>query len=265
MASQKTGTDESVPRRRLWRCLDISVWTRFLPAAASLFLSFLSCLAAFAEQQVVTFHSDVDSSDQPYAVYLPKDLDRTHAYPLIVDLHMEDITHVQALRQILQHNPDPGMIIACPLARGSMGYRGIAEKDVYDMLADIKRRWLVDEDRVYLTGASSGGGGSLWLGLTRPDVWAALSPICAETSSGMEVLAGNALDLPVLLFHGEQDPIVPAASSRQWQKRFLQQDVRAEYIEYPLLRHNAWDKAYRDGGLLDWFAQFKRERFPDRV
>jgi hypothetical protein len=32
-----------------------------------------------------------------------------------------------------------------------------------------------------------------------------------------------------------------------------------------LLRHNAWDKAYRDGGLFEWFARFQRERFPARV
>jgi hypothetical protein len=226
----------------------------------------LTCaVAAFAQQQVVTFHSDVDSSDQPYAIYVPHSLDRTRTYPLVIDLHMEDVTYVQAVRQMLQRNPDLGMIVACPLARGSMGYRGIAGRDVYDMLSDVMRRWPVDEDRIYLTGASMGGGGALWLGLTRPDVWAAISPIAAEAPPGIESLAGNALDVPVLLFHGEQDPLIPAASSRQWQKRFLQQGVRAEYIEYPLLRHNAWDKAYRDGGLFDWFAKFKRERFPTRV
>src|SRR5436190_5452232 len=189
----------------------------------------LLCTAAFAQQQVVTFRSDFDSSDQPYALYLPKDLDRSRTFPLIVDLHMEEMTHVQALRQVLIHPPNPDFIVACPVARGSMGYRGVAEKDVYDMLADVKRRYPVDDDRVYLTGASSGGGGALWLGLTRPDVWAALSPICAEAPPGAEDFAGNALNVPILLFHGEQDPVVPAQLSRQWQKRFLQLGVKAEY------------------------------------
>jgi hypothetical protein len=221
--------------------------------------------AALAQQQVATFHSDVDSSDQPYALYVPKGLDRTRAYPLLIDLHIEDFTPAQALRQLLLRNPDPGMIIACPLARGSIGYRGIAEQDVYDMLADVKRRYPIDDDRIYLTGASAGGGGALWFGLTRPDVWAAIAPISAEVAPGTEDLAGNALNVPILLFHGEQDPLVPPQSSRQWQKRLLEKGVRAEYVEYPLLRHNAWDKAYRDGGLFEWFAKFQREHFPARV
>ena len=73
---------------------------------------------------------------------------------------------------------DVDFLIAAPYARGTMGYRGIAEKDVYDVLADVERRFPVDEDRVYLTGISMGGGGALWLGLTRPDVWAAVAPVC---------------------------------------------------------------------------------------
>src|SRR5262249_28068086 len=159
--------------------------------------------------------------------------------PLIIALRMEEITPVQALRQLLIPNRDPDVIIACPQARGSMGYRGIVEKDVYDLLADLKRRYPVDQDRVYLTGASMRGGGALSFALTRPDTWAAVVPIAADPQPGVEYLAGNALNLPILLFHGEQDPLVPVQSARQWQKRFLQQGVRAEYVEYPLLRHNA--------------------------
>jgi hypothetical protein len=41
--------------------------------------------------------------------------------------------------------------------------------------------------------------------------------------------------------------------------------VAADYIEYPAVRHNAWDYAYKDGALFDWFAQFHRNRFPQRV
>ncbi|SPE30183.1 Peptidase-like protein (fragment) [Candidatus Sulfopaludibacter sp. SbA6] len=31
------------------------------------------------------------------------------------------------------------------------------------------------------------------------------------------------------------------------------------------MRHNAWDQAYRDGAIFDWFAKFRRDRFPRRV
>jgi len=146
-----------------------------------------------------------------------------------------------------------------------MGYQGIAERDVYDVLADVKRRYPVDEDRVYLTGSSMGGGGALWMALTRPDIWAAVAPVCAATVPGTEELAGNALNFPVRLFQGELDPAVPAESSRQWHRRLLDAGVAADYTEFPGVRHNAWDAAYRNGAIFQWFARYKRDRDPNHV
>jgi len=146
-----------------------------------------------------------------------------------------------------------------------MGYQGIAEKDVYDMLADVERRFPVDEDRVYLTGISMGGAGALRLALTRPDVWAAVAPVCPLPGGEVEELAANGLQLPIRLFHGDQDPMVSVESSRAWQRRLQDKGVNADYIEFPGVRHNAWDLAYRNGAIFDWFAKFRRNRFPDRV
>jgi hypothetical protein len=80
-----------------------------------------------------------------------------------------------------------------------------------------------------------------------------------------EELAANGLQLPIRLFHGDQDPLVSVESSRAWQRRLQDQGVNADYIEFPGVRHNAWDLAYRNGAIFDWFAQFRRNRFPARV
>ena len=107
-----------------------------------------------------------------------------------------------------------------------------------------------------------GGGGALWLALTRPDVWAAVAPVCPAAFPGSEELAPNALNLPIRLFHGELDPIVPVASLARLAAPPARPGVPAEYIEYPGVRHNAWDLAYRNGAIFDWFAQFRRNRCP---
>jgi hypothetical protein len=66
-------------------------------------------------------------------------------------------------------------------------------------------------------------------------------------------------------FHGEQDPAVPAEVSRQWQRRLLNLGSPVEYIEYPGVRHNAWDFAYRNGAIFDWLEKFRRNRDPAHV
>src|SRR6266536_2945658 len=93
--------------------------------------------------QTLTFHSAVDDSEQPYALYLPKSFRPEGKYPLVISLHSEQSNHRLNLRQVfglpsrvgggdadeLRLFPavDAGYIVACPLARGTMGYQGIAE------------------------------------------------------------------------------------------------------------------------------------------
>ena len=231
--------------------------------------------------QTLTFVSSVDDSEQPYALYLPRSLDPGKKYPVVISLHSEDSNHRLNLLQVLgqasrtleggrfsllyAHPLDIDFIVACPLARGAMEYTGIAETDVYDLLADLQRRFPVDQDRVYLTGVSMGGGGALRLALTRPDVWAAVAPVCPAPVPEIGELVENAFNLPVRLFQGEQDPVTPAAAARLWQRRLLDVGVAADYFEYPAVRHNAWDFAYKDGAVFHWFDQFRRNRYPQRV
>ncbi|MGD0773539.1 MAG: alpha/beta hydrolase-fold protein [Candidatus Solibacter sp.] len=248
---------------------------------AKLLACALAAAGALGGQTVVTYRSTVDRSEQPYALYVPKSYDPARRYALVMSLHEEDSNHVANLRQVLgmaargETGPRAlgtgaapravDYLVACPLARGTMGYQGIAEQDVYDVLADVKRRYAVDDDRVYLTGSSMGGGGALWLALTRPDVWAAVAPVCADVFPGTVELAPNALHVPMRFFHGDADPAVGVESSRQWQRRLLALESPVEYIEYPGVRHNAWDFAYRNAAIFDWFGQFRRNANPDRV
>jgi hypothetical protein len=224
--------------------------------------------ALLAQGQVLTFRA-VDGTEQPYAVYAPA-IETGKTYPLVISLHMEQSTHRINLRQVLggdQVRPmaHPDVVVACPLARGTMGYAGIAERDVYDVVADAERRFPIDPDRVYLTGISMGGAGALRLALTRPDVWAAVAVVCPTSDPEIDGLAGNALNLPVRIYAGDQDPLVPVALTRGWQRRLVDAGSPAEYLEFPGVRHNVWVLAYREGAVFDWFSQFRRKRAPERV
>jgi dienelactone hydrolase len=211
------------------------------------------------------FHSSVDDSNQPYALYVPKRFDRARRYPLVISLHDEFSTPRLNLRQVLGRVTDVDYIVACPYARGGTDYRGIPEQDVYDLLADVERRFPIDPDRVYLTGISTGGGGALWLAFTRPVRWAAVAALCPRPLPGATELAPNTLNIPLRLFQGDQDPLVPVQQSRQWQKRLEDVGVNVAYIEYRGVRHNVWDYAYKDGAIFDWFGRWRRAEHPERV
>lgn len=232
--------------------------------------------------QVLTFFSTVDDTEQPYGLYLPPNYDPSRRYPLVVSLHGAGSNHRLNLRRVFGRSnvgdetdveatryfpawEDRGYIVVSPLARGTMGYQGIAEKDVLDVLADAKRRFSVDENRVYLTGLSMGGGGTLWLGLTRPDIWAAIAPVCPAPPRGTEIFAGNALNLPVRIFQGGADPVVRPEGTRAWVEQLRELGTEVQYDEYPGVMHDSWVPAYRDGQIFDWFDQHVRDPFPERV
>jgi len=258
--------------------------TKWPPGAALLLPALLLAQSDAPGPRVATYRSAVDDSDQPYALYLPNSFKPDKPYPLVIALHEEESNHIFQLKRLfgiptrfgesglqalsLRTFSAPGnidFIAACPFARGSMGYRGIAEQDVYDVLADVKRRFLIDEDRIYLTGSGMGGGGALWLALTRPGDWAAVAAICPDTIPGSEELAPNALNLPIRLFQGELDPLVSVESTRAWNRRLLNAGAPVEYVEYPGVRHNAWDFAYKNAAIFAWLAQFRRNAAPNHI
>jgi predicted esterase len=255
----------------------------------SIFVMLLAatCIPASAQTlpagpQVSTFFSNSDDTEQPYALYVPKNYDANKKYPLVVMLHGAGSNHRLALRRVFGKSnangendveatlyfpewKDVDYVVASTFARGTAGYQGIIEKDVYDMLADVKKKFNIDDDRTYLTGLSMGGGGTLWIGLTRPDIWAALAPVCPAPPRGSEYLQGNAIALPMHFFHGDVDRAVPVTVSRDWTKRIKELGGSVEYDEYPGVDHNSWENAYKDEAVFDWFGKFKRNLFPDRV
>jgi len=241
--------------------------------------------------QDMTFFSSVDETNQPYAIYIPENFDETKEYPLVVFLHGALSNHRLGLRRVFGEGniqgPDfgtPGFvppqtdlevtrfyptlkpvdyIVVAPYARGTAGYQGIPEQDVFDMLADVKSKFSIDENRMYLTGLSMGGGGTLWVGLTHPDMWAAIAPVCPAPPEGTDKLAMNAFNIPVHLFVGDRDGLMSTADA--WNKNFKENNVNVEYIIYPGIAHNSWEYAYADGFIFDWFAQFERDMFPLEV
>lgn len=241
--------------------------------------------------QDLSFFSKVDETDQPYAIYIPRNFDESRKYPLVVFLHGAWSNHRLGLRRAFgQGNlqgtdftkpgnvpresdleatryfpvlKDIDYIVAAPYARGTAGYQGIPEQDVYEMLDDIKDRFNIDEDRIYLTGLSMGGGGTIWLGLTRPDIWAAIAPCCPAPPDGSAELECNTSNLPVHLFIGDKDFLYKTA--QEWKAKFENNTPVFDYTEYPGIGHNSWEYAYKDGFIFEWFSQFKRDMFPSQV
>jgi predicted peptidase len=137
----------------------------------------------------------------------------------------------------------------------------------------------VDRERVYLTGLSMGGFGAFDLAARRPELFAAVVPICG---GGDPTTAPRLVGVPFFIAHGADDAIVPVSLSRKmaealgaaidaaWRaertgivgsdppKPMPKRPPNPAYREYEGVGHDSWTPAYRFGedGVLDWmFAQ----------
>jgi predicted esterase len=126
-----------------------------------------------------------------------------------------------------------------------------------DLLSEIEHKYPVDRDRVYLTGLSMGGFGTWMLAAEHPDWFAAAAPVCGGGEVADAPLLAN---LPIWVFHGAKDDVVPAERSREMVRALREQRGRVRFTLYPEAKHDSWTQTYEDDALYAWFLQQRRSQ-----
>jgi dienelactone hydrolase len=191
---------------------------------------------------VLAYRSAVDGSVQPYALTLPATFDAASPdrRPLHVVLHGrgDSLNEVSFIRQ---HDGKPApaeadWIQLDVFGRGNNAYRWAGETDVFEALADVLRRYRIDERRITLWGFSMGGAGAWHLGLHHPSRWSSVGagagfvdfykyqkvtePLPDYQDKPLRIYdaTGYALNLanvPFITYGGELDPQLAASLTMQ--------------------------------------------------
>ena len=114
----------------------------------------------------------------------------------------------------------------------------------------------IDASRIYANGQSMGGYGT-WDVITRyPEMFAAAVPVCG----GGDVRKMSCIkNLPIWVFHGAKDPVVPVQNSRVLVSVLKKAgNTSIHYTEYPDVGHEAWESAYQSDELFRWLFSQKK-------
>lgn len=126
---------------------------------------------------------------------------------------------------------------------------------VVALIGETMKNHPVDPKRIYVTGLSMGGFASWDLLGRMPEKIAAAIPICG---GGDPALVARYKDIPVWAFHGEADPIVPVAATRQMIAALEKAGSKPKVTFYPEVQHDSWTQTYADPEVIRWlFAQRK--------
>ncbi len=243
----------------------------------------------------LAYADEVDGSTQYCRAYLPPGYNPARRWPLVAFLHGYNPGNPEYIgwwSVDQRHNSEAdnaNAIVIEPHGRGNTSYRGFGEKDVLRAVAEAKRRFAVDDDRVYLTGESMGGHGTWWVATRNPDVFAAAVPVYggwdqrlapanrgglagfvpandaqrfnAEFQSSF-VSAENLRNVPLFVHHGSADPAVNVENSRYAVHLLERWGYDIGYEEHVGWAHE--DLGYR-GRIVEWLLTHKRVTEPKAI
>ena len=127
---------------------------------------------------------------------------------------------------------------------------------VEQLLDTIVANNRVDTNRIYLTGLSRGGSAAWEMVVQYPDKFAALAVVCGMTPVPYASWINK--NLPIWVFHGEEDQSIPISESENMVNRLLEMGYNVKFTRYEGVGHNSWEKAYNTAGLYDWLTLQKK-------
>jgi predicted esterase len=189
----------------------------------------------FAGRQGVirqAYVSTVDKTLQPYRLFVPTAY-QGKPLPLVVALHGmggDETSMMDGYGGTLRREAERlGFFLVTPKGRepASM-YRGSAEKDVLDVLAEVERTYKIDTKHVFLMGHSMGGYGTWSIAMNHPELFAALGPI---SGGGDPQGMAKIKHIPQIVIHGDNDKTVNVTQSRNMVEAGRKAGTKIEYIE----------------------------------
>lgn len=218
---------------------------------------------------------------QPYAIYLPPG-EGPHGVQLYLHgrggNHGNEITKPGLRSQL---GDSRNRIVAAPLGRGQSAWTDYGELDVLEVLDDVQRTYDTDPDRVFVSGYSMGGYGTVRMATLHPDRFAGYvnwmgptgdeyngTPLAGQLSEapiGVIDILGNLRNLPGIMAYAAEDELVLVPQAIEMESRLRAHSNPYRFYLYPVADHvilpvlDDWSKESA------YTKDLSRDRDPARV
>ena len=217
-----------------------------------------------AGQSAATYEGNVTKKVKlDYLVYVPEAAAKETGkkWPTILFLHGagERGTNIWTVAahgppKIVKNKPDFEFIVISPQCPPNRWWEA---ETLLGLIKEVQAKYPIDQDRFYLTGLSMGGYGSWALSASNPELFAAVAPICG---GGNPADAPKLKNMPIWVFHGAKDPVVPIKNSEEMVKALKEAGNNVKFTVYPEAQHDSWTESYDNPALYKWFLEQKRTK-----
>ncbi|MEN9987023.1 MAG: hypothetical protein RLZZ585_62 [Bacteroidota bacterium] len=218
-----------------------------------LFLSLLSY------GQLKAIHNQ---ADYPFLLHLPADSILKNNPPVLIFLHgrslsgnnLEMVKKYGIIHEIEKGREIPAIVLAPQVPAG----QSWEPEKVLSVLRFAQEHFQTDTNRVYVTGMSLGGYGTLDFAGEYPEIVTAAVALCGggNTRNGC-----NLSTIPVWIQHGNRDSAVPISESEKMVRsiRACNGGENLKYTVVPGANHGDLERVFRTDELYDWLFQFSKE------
>lgn len=212
--------------------------------------------------------TNLETFSQGYMVYLPEEYhaDDQTQWPLILFLHGSGdrgdnlflLAKASPFMFIREKGPLPA-IIAAPLLNNNTDYQLFPDEFLEGALNEILSQYRVDRDHIYLTGLSLGGEATYRLAISHPDVFAAISPLCAFLPDPSLNEIEKIKDIPVWAIHGADDQVVKPSWGQKPVEKLKKAGGDVKFSLLPDHDHDVWTDMYSDPAFYEWMLSQEKK------
>ena len=189
----------------------------------------------------------------PFVEYSPTE--KTSKMPIIIQLHGAgergdggeslSLVDVHGFSKVIKDREFPCIFIMpqCPIK----SFWAARVESIVSFTEQLIKEFDAAPDRIYLTGLSMGGYGTWYTAMARPDLFAAIVPVCG---GGMAWNA-SVLKMPIWAFHGACDPVVSPNQSDEMVSALKSAGADVTYSRIDGVGHDVWNHAYNEE-LIAW-------------
>ena len=246
--------------------------------------SFFESLPKKNEKEEIFKERIVSKFNYAYRVFIPESWDGRVSWPVILFLHgkrergEDNSSQTEVgLGRILKENsrglPIPAIVVFPQCSENEWWTDSFVQRKVLAALFQAVKEFNGDTSKIYLTGISMGGYGVWSMAANYPNIFAAIAPVCGGIRSHREIPAvsvGDSADpyravaekikhIPVYIFHGRQDKVIPFSESLKMERALRKLGGRVSFNEYTFSGHDVWDSAYASENFNFWMMRQRKE------
>lgn len=209
----------------------------------------------------------IQGREYPLSLSIPLTYQPSKGYGLVICLHGAGFTGDVYLER-WQTRLSDDYLLACPTYPSGAWFTRRAEELVLATIQQVRRRYHVDPDRIFLTGMSNGGIGAWLIGMHHAPLFAGIAPMASGLDDALMPFLANLRNTPIYIIHGAKDQVMPVELSRSISRELgalgYPHVYREHQREHPMAGGHYFPREELPD-LVAWFSRQRRDPLPTKL